>query len=70
MIRTEHNLQTGEIIEIELTAKEITDLNKQWAEEAVRTDNETNEAETKANLKAALLDKLGISEEEAKLLLS
>lgn len=70
MIRIEHDVKTGEITEIELTAAEI----KAYEEEAKKLADLAAarlEAEAaKAADKAALLAKLGISEDEAKLLLS
>lgn len=68
--RIEINCETGEVQEIELTAKEIADLEEAQAKaEADRVDAE-NKAKAQAEAKAALLDKLGITEEEAKLLLA
>ena len=61
-----HNVSTGEIIEVELTADEL----------AQRTKDAANEAKAKANAdkaaldKAALLERLGITAEEAALLLA
>ena len=57
---------TGEITERELTAEEIA---QQTSDEA---EIQTIKAEAEANAaaKAALLDRLGITEDEAKLLLS
>lgn len=62
---TIHNLETGEIVtrdlnEVELAAYEITK-----AESAARTAA----IESQASAKAALLERLGITEDEAKLLL-
>ena len=65
----EINCETGEVIERPLTADEIA------ANEAAAVQAEADrlaaeaEAATKAEAKAALLAKLGISEDEAKLLL-
>lgn len=61
----EHNVETGEIIEREQTPEE-----KQQAE--IDTAVAVAKAQTKAEIQAkrqALLDKLGITEEEARLLL-
>jgi len=59
----EHNVATGEIIEREMTEAEATARAAQEAEAlAVQA--------AKAADKAALLSKLGITEDEAKLLLS
>jgi hypothetical protein len=65
----EINCETGEVIERPLTADEIA------ANEAAQVQAEADrlaadaEAATKATAKAALLDKLGITAEEAALLL-
>ena len=63
MIRIEHNAQTGEITEIEMTPEEI-------AAKVAHDEAITLEQQEKVSSKAALLEKLGITEEEAKLLLS
>ena len=68
-IAIEINCETGEVIERPLTADEISANEAAAAQaEADRLAAET-EAATKAEAKAALLAKLGISEDEAKLLL-
>jgi hypothetical protein len=65
----EINCETGEVIERPLTADEIA------ANEAAQAQAEADriaaeaEAATKAKAKAALLEKLGITADEAKLLL-
>ena len=61
---------TGETSIVELTAEEIADL--ETARLAAEDQKAAAEAEAaaKAEAKAALLDKLGITEDEAKLLLS
>lgn len=64
--RIEHNLETGEVLEIELTAEEIAELQDIKANVDAQKQVET----IKAVEKAALLAKLGITEDEAKLLLS
>jgi hypothetical protein len=61
----EHNVTTGEIIERELTAAELEQLQKDQAEYA----NKQAEAEAKAATRQALLTRLGITEEEARILL-
>jgi hypothetical protein len=61
-----HDVSTGEIIERELTPEEMQDRATLAAE--VAAEEEANAQ--KAIAKAALLDRLGITEEEAKLLLS
>ena len=61
---------TGETTEVELTAAEIADQEAaQKAAEVERKAQEVIDA-AKATAKAALLDKLGITAEEAALLLS
>lgn len=65
----EINCETGEVIERPLTADEIAANEAAAAQaEADRLAAEA-EAEAKAEAKAALLAKLGITEDEAKLLL-
>ena len=61
-----HNVETGEIIEREMTAEELASL--QAEAEAFQAEKEAEA--TKAIEKAALLQRLGINEDEAKLLLS
>jgi len=61
---------TGETTEVELTAEEIKDMEAaQKAAEVERKAQEVIDA-AKATAKTALLDKLGITAEEAVLLLS
>jgi len=61
---------TGETTEIELNAEEIAD--QEAAQKAAEAERKAQEviAEAKATAKTALLNKLGITEDEAKLLLS
>jgi hypothetical protein len=63
---TIHNAETGEIIEREMNAKEIV---QHEADQTAYADRVAQEAAKEA-AKAALLAKLGITEDEAKLLLS
>lgn len=66
MIKTIVNCETGEIVEREFTAEEIAqreiDVQNQLAIKEVEKAN--------AASKSLLLDRLGITEDEAKLLLS
>lgn len=62
----EINAETGEEIEREMNAKELAQLALDVA--AAQTEKET--AETVAAAKAALLNRLGITSDEAALLLS
>lgn len=61
-----HDTQTGEIVEREMTNAEYAQYEADQAAEATRKA----EAEAKAQAKAQLLEQLGITEEQAKLLLS
>ena len=61
-----HNTETNEVIDREMNDAEFAEYKKDQAEIAAAKA----EAEVKASAKAALLDKLGITAEEAKLLLS
>ena len=61
-----HNVETNEIIDREMNDAEFAQYE---ADQAV-TILEKTEAEAKATAKAALLAQLGITEEQAKLLLS
>ena len=64
------NCETKEQIEVELTDEEIAQLEADRAKaEADKVAKEAEDA-VKAEAKAELLDRLGITEEEAKLLLS
>lgn len=60
------NVETGEEIVRDVTAEEIAQMQIDAANAAAREA----EAEAKATAKAALLAQLGITEEQAKLLLS
>jgi len=62
----EHNVETNEIIEREMNAEELA----QWEANKAAAEAEAQAAAQVAVAKAALLEKLGITEEEAKLLLS
>jgi DNA-binding Xre family transcriptional regulator len=61
-----HNVETGEIIEREMTAAELAQAKIDDANFETLKQSEA----TKAAEKAELLAKLGITEDEAKLLLS
>ena len=66
MIIKEHNVTTGQIIEREMTAAEIA----QWEADEAETIVKKQAQASKAAQKAALLEQLGITEDQAKLLLS
>jgi hypothetical protein len=61
-----HNVETGEIEIREMNADELA----QWEIDKTVEEAKATEAEAKAAARQALLDKLGITEDEAKLLLS
>jgi hypothetical protein len=69
MFRVEHNVETGEIIEIPLTAQEIKEIEKLQKEAAKQQAIIDAELAEKEAARQALLDKLGITADEAKLLL-
>jgi nucleoid-associated protein YgaU len=64
------NCETKEQIEVELTAEEIAQLEADRVKAEADKAKADAEAEVKAEAKADLLAKLGITAEEAKLLLS
>jgi hypothetical protein len=64
--RVEHNLETGEVIEIELTDEEL----KKLSTDKLKVETELQVEVQKATEKAALLAQLGITADQAKLLLS
>lgn len=61
-----HNVETGEIIEREMTVSEIA----QWEADKIEAEAKKIAQATKDAEKHALLAKLGITDDEAKLLLS
>lgn len=61
-----HNIETGEEIEREMNAEELEKYDAAIAEAEIEAEAKA----AKATEKAALLAKLGITEDEAKLLLS
>lgn len=60
-----HNIETGEIIERDMNAEELAKYN----EGIEAADNMKAEAAAKAATRQALLSRLGITEEEARILL-
>ena len=61
-----HNVETGEIVERLMNTAEL----KQWELDKAQAEAKAQAETTKAAEKAALLAQLGISEDQAKLLLS
>jgi hypothetical protein len=70
MYRVEVNATTGEVLEIELTPEEVKEREAFIATVEARKQAEAQAEADKAIAKSALLTKLGITEDEAKLLLS
>lgn len=64
------NAETGEIIVRELTNDEQVIRDAEKAAWLAEKEQEKLEAEAKATAKVALLERLGITEDEAKLLLA
>jgi hypothetical protein len=67
--RIEINCATGEVTEIELTAAEIAQREADAIAYQAQKDEEATAAALKAEAKAGLLERLGITAEEAELLL-
>lgn len=67
--RIEVNCTTGEVLEIELTDAEVAELAAQAELAAAQKAEEDRIAAEKAVAKAALLERLGITADEAALLL-
>ena len=70
MKKTEYNGITNETIETQMSAEEIKQHQKDQATDAAAKALAQAEADAKATAKASLLSKLGITAEEAVLLLS
>jgi hypothetical protein len=70
MFKIIHDAETGKIEKVDLTKEEIATLEKDRLETLAEMEAMRIEAEAKAAAKAPLLEKLGITAEEAKLLLS
>ena len=62
---TIHNAETGEIVEREMNAEELA----QYEIDLQRESDRAADVAAKAATRAALLDRLGITSDEAKLLL-
>ncbi len=67
MIKTEYYALTGETVETEMTTEEIAEIQ---SSALAYEEAKAAEAEAKATAKAALLERLGITADEAKLLLA
>jgi len=64
-----HNVLTGEIITRDFTATEIAQAKAQQTVNKIEADQAADDAIVRAAARQALLDKLGITADEAKLLL-
>jgi len=64
------NCETGEQLEVELTDEEVAQLQADRAKAETDKVEANKAAEVKAKAKADLLKKLGITQEEAELLLA
>lgn len=70
MKRLEIDCVSGEVLEIELTADEVKAYEQRIADDAKAVADAEAKVTADAEAKAALLAKLGITADEAKLLLS
>lgn len=64
-----HNVETGEVVEVQLSAREIDELKKQWAIVDAEIAAKQAVVDAKNTQRQELLSKLGITEDEARLLL-
>lgn len=64
------DVATGEFIEREMNEQELSDYNEYLLQVKADNDKKTAEAKIRTAAKTALLERLGITEDEAKLLLS
>lgn len=69
MHRIEHNVETGKITEIDLTPEEIAAYEKEAQELSVKVAAEAEALAAKESARQAILDRLGLTAEEAALLL-
>jgi hypothetical protein len=70
MIRTEYFAKTNETVIVELTEQEIAEVKARALEAEKEKAAQQAEAQAKAQAKAELLERLGITADEAKLLLA
>ena len=69
MFRIEHNVESNEIVEIALTTKELKEMENKAKLSQQKFEINQTESETKAAARQAVLDRLGLTAEEAQLLL-
>jgi hypothetical protein len=70
MFNVFHDVETGEITKVDLTSDELAELEIKEAAAKEAADKDAQEFADEQAAKAALLTKLGITPDEAKLLLS
>lgn len=70
MFRLDHNVETGEVKEIVLTADEVAELEAEAARAKAKQNDEEIERATREAAKAAVLIKLGLTADEVAALLS
>jgi hypothetical protein len=70
MFNVFHDVETGEITQVDLTSAELAEFKTKEAAAKKVADKEAQEFADQQAAKAALLTKLGITDDEAKLLLS
>jgi hypothetical protein len=70
MFKINHDVETGEITKVDLTGDELAQYKTKEAAAKEAADKEAAELSVIKSNKAALLSKLGITEDEARLLLS
>ena len=69
MKKTIHNIETGEITEVDLTKEEIAEFKLNQEIYKDKTKEFFEETEAKATARQEILDRLGITADDAKLLL-
>ena len=69
MLRKIHNVETGEIVEVQLSVAEVKQLEKEQAEIEQKQFEKQTATEARAIARAAILDRLGLTADEARLLL-
>ena len=70
MHRIEHNVETNEVVEIALTEAEKKQFDALYAANKIESDKKDQEYADKKLQQEAIFERLGITAEEAKLLLS
>jgi len=70
MKKIEHNVETGEVKEVELTAEEVAQRAKDAIAYAKAKADEEQAAAEKAEAKAAIAERLGLTDAELAILLA